>query len=188
MTQDELKALQSDDLQLEQKILLKMQIHFIKKNESTFKDISVALNNGDFKLAHRITHSLKGNAGQIGRTKLQKIAQNIENKLKQDEIPSIDLMKDLQSEITKTYNDLMPIFTDADFEDDVQLVSYADDMELLIDLKKLLENKNVKCLDYLNNLARLPGTAELIRRIEDYDFSVASEILGNMIENNVVSD
>jgi len=55
---------------------------FIKNNENKIEEITKALEADDIKLAHRLVHTLKGNAGQIGRVSLQKAAADVEMQLK----------------------------------------------------------------------------------------------------------
>jgi signal transduction histidine kinase/DNA-binding NarL/FixJ family response regulator len=62
-----------------------LQIMFVEDNQNRYEDIVKALEKGDIKLAHRTAHSLKSNAGQIGETRLQQIAADIEKQLKDGE-------------------------------------------------------------------------------------------------------
>jgi CheY-like chemotaxis protein len=60
-----------DDLQK------KLEIRFVKCNQNKYTEISEALSSGDIKLAHRLAHTLKGNAGQIGRWGLHDAASKV---------------------------------------------------------------------------------------------------------------
>jgi len=64
------------------KSLLKL---FAEDNGSGYEDIVKALDSNNIVLAHRLAHSLKSNAGQIGKTKLQKAAAEIEKNIKDGE-------------------------------------------------------------------------------------------------------
>jgi diguanylate cyclase (GGDEF)-like protein len=55
---------------------------FAKNNQKKFSEISGALQAGDVKLAHRLAHTIKGNAGQIGKSRLQSAAADVEQALK----------------------------------------------------------------------------------------------------------
>jgi signal transduction histidine kinase/DNA-binding response OmpR family regulator len=59
------------------------QILFVKNNQHTFDDIANALKTGDITLAHRLAHTLKSNAGQIGKPSLQQAALDVERQLKE---------------------------------------------------------------------------------------------------------
>jgi len=55
--------------------------YFIKSNLNCYEDMCRALDQGDIKTAHRIMHSLKSNAGQIKKMRLQTIAADLEFQL-----------------------------------------------------------------------------------------------------------
>ena len=55
---------------------------FVETNQDKFDEIVKALYVDDIKLAHRLVHSLKSNAGQIGVMSLQKAAADVEYQLK----------------------------------------------------------------------------------------------------------
>ena len=61
----------------------KLKITFAKNNQGRFDEIASAVKSGDIKLAHRLAHTLKGNAGQIGESNLQNAAAKVESLLKQ---------------------------------------------------------------------------------------------------------
>jgi len=55
---------------------------FYNSSINKYKEISEAINKKDIKLAHRLAHTLKGNAGQVGKTELQKAAAQVEHHLR----------------------------------------------------------------------------------------------------------
>lgn len=59
-----------------------IQLVFLKENKKRFEEIISALETGDIKTAHRIAHTLKGNAAQIGQSQLQKAATEVESQLR----------------------------------------------------------------------------------------------------------
>ncbi|MCL2276419.1 MAG: ATP-binding protein [Treponema sp.] len=93
--------------------------YFVKINKNAFNDLKKHLESGDIKSAHRLTHSLKGNAAQLRKAELQKAAAEIENKLKNGDIninkeELINLEKelnivlaDLESNINKTSGEMI---------------------------------------------------------------------------------
>jgi len=60
----------------------KFQALFVKNNKDKYYEIVNALDSNDITLAHRQAHSLKGDAGQIGKIILQKAAADVEQSLK----------------------------------------------------------------------------------------------------------
>ena len=57
---------------------------FLKNGQDRLKEIKSALDSGDIKLAHRLVHSMKGNAAQIEKPALQKAAAAVELALKDE--------------------------------------------------------------------------------------------------------
>jgi len=60
----------------------KLHILFVKGNENKYQEIVDALDAGDIVLAHRLAHSLKGDAGNVGKTILKTAATDVEQNLK----------------------------------------------------------------------------------------------------------
>jgi signal transduction histidine kinase/HPt (histidine-containing phosphotransfer) domain-containing protein/ActR/RegA family two-component response regulator len=75
-----------------------LQIMFVEENKNKYEELVKALEKGNIELAHRTAHSLKGNAGQIGETRLQQAAADTEGLLKNGE----NLLTQGQLEILKT--------------------------------------------------------------------------------------
>jgi HPt (histidine-containing phosphotransfer) domain-containing protein len=67
------------DDELQQKLINS----FCKNNKTKFEEINDAISVGNIVLAHRLAHTLKSNAGQLGKTLLQKAAEDIEERLKE---------------------------------------------------------------------------------------------------------
>jgi signal transduction histidine kinase/DNA-binding response OmpR family regulator len=55
---------------------------FVKNNHNKYEEVAQALEENNIKLAHRLVHTLKGNAGQIGKVNLQNVAAEVERQLK----------------------------------------------------------------------------------------------------------
>ena len=67
--------------QAEKKLRRKLINTFVKDNQNRYGEIKEALREGDIKLAHRLAHTLKTNASQLGKTLLQQAAGTIEDRL-----------------------------------------------------------------------------------------------------------
>ena len=70
------------EIEAEDAFQKKLRISFVKANRSKYEEIAGAIASGDIALAHRLVHTLKGNAGQIGKSGLQKAASEVEEFLK----------------------------------------------------------------------------------------------------------
>jgi len=55
---------------------------FYNSSINKYTEINDAISKKDIKLAHRLAHTLKGNAGQVGKTDLQKAAAQVEHHLR----------------------------------------------------------------------------------------------------------
>jgi len=60
----------------------KLQTLFVKGNNNKYQEIIDALEADDIVLAHRLAHSLKGDAGNVGKIILQSAATTVEQNLK----------------------------------------------------------------------------------------------------------
>ena len=88
---------------------------FIKNNENKIEEIIKALEAGDIKLAHRLVHTLKGNAGHIGRVSLQKAAADVEIQLKDEKnLADLRQMDILKTELDAALAELSPLLKDED--------------------------------------------------------------------------
>jgi len=72
------------NVNLEANVEFQKKFHglFVKNNRDKYQELLDALDLGDIVLAHRLVHSLKSDAGQIGKIILQKAAADVEQNLK----------------------------------------------------------------------------------------------------------
>jgi signal transduction histidine kinase/DNA-binding response OmpR family regulator len=90
------------------------QLSFVKENQKRFDEIANALKSNDLILAHRLAHALKGNAGQIGKARLQAAAADIESTIKNGEKPvTEEQLKTLETEMNTVLKDLAPLLDEA---------------------------------------------------------------------------
>ena len=62
-----------------------LKMLFVKYNQNKHEEIVNALKTGEIKLAHRLAHTLKSNAAQLGKINLQQAAALVEQQLKDGE-------------------------------------------------------------------------------------------------------
>jgi CheY-like chemotaxis protein len=149
----------------------KLQRYFVSKNQTTFEEISKAMDAGNKKDAHLIAHSLRSSAGQIGEEKLQAAAKSIEEKLSKG-LPLLDEMNTLKTELRLTLERLTFILSEEPEENAVPLE--PDELhELLNMLEHLLKSKDTACLNIAEKLRATPQTEELITQIESFSFAKA---------------
>jgi signal transduction histidine kinase/CheY-like chemotaxis protein len=166
-------------------LLKKLQVNFVRNNQAVFVDIAKAIEAGDIKLAHRLAHTLKGNAGQIGKKRLQNIAGEIETLLKDGAVSiSEDRMNLLKSELTQVLKELQPLFGEhTQRNDEVESLNTGQILELFEKVEPMLENINPEVESFLDNLRAVPGTKKLVSQIECYDFEAAAQTLAGLKKN-----
>jgi len=83
---------------------------FVSNNKNIFNEIEDAINTGDIKLAHRLVHSLNGNAGHLGKTLLQQAAKNVEAQLKDGKnMITSERMAELKKELNAAIAEFTPM-------------------------------------------------------------------------------
>jgi len=87
----------------------KLRINFVRNNQAKFGEITGAIDAGDIKLAHRLAHNLKGNAGLIGKAGLQNSAAVVEGLLKDGTIPAAVQMRSLETELNAVLDEFKPL-------------------------------------------------------------------------------
>jgi len=91
------------------------QKSFVKENQKRFDEIANAIKNNDLELAHRLAHTLKGNAGQIGKASLQAAAKDLESTLRDGKKPvTQEQLKTLETEMKIVLEELAPLLDEAD--------------------------------------------------------------------------
>jgi len=85
---------------------------FAENYQTKYDEIVAAVEANDLKLAHRLVHSLKSNAGQIGKIALQTIAISLEAILAKGEIPQVEIMNLLEKELNAVLAELRPLLNE----------------------------------------------------------------------------
>jgi CheY-like chemotaxis protein len=193
--------------QNEEKLKIKLITHFLSINKTIFYEITKAIDEGDIKLAHRLTHTLKGSAGILGKTSLQETARNVENLLENEENRTTQLtLNALRTELDMVISDLESFMTEtalsagkgtdgtnsgyADLEGPEELVELLSEEEirgLFEKLEILFDGGDLECLNLIDTIRRVPASSgpkvsepmvrELIQQIEYFDFDKATETL-----------
>jgi len=173
-----------------------LQVLFVRKNRDKYGEIVKALEENDIKLAHRLSHTLKGNAGQIGKTILQQSAANVEHVLKDGKnMVTPELLVLLDTELQAVLDELSPLLDEmSHHEEPVQSAERLETgaaLELIDRLKPMLDMGNPECRELFNDLRMIGGDNELVQKliqqIDDFDFEPAIETLGELrkkVENH----
>jgi len=70
-------AAQESDTEIQESL----EKYFVKTNINKYDEICKCMEAGDIKQAHRLVYTLKGNAGQVGKNRLQSAAAAVEHQL-----------------------------------------------------------------------------------------------------------
>jgi CheY-like chemotaxis protein len=177
MMNEEEQARDTDEL------LNMLRINFARNYQSVYDDIVDAIANNDITLAHRIVHTLKGNAGQIGERELQDAATKVEAELKGMRNAECGMrnisesaMERLKSEFTPVIKKLQPLLA-SDVSNSAFRIPHS---ELFTSLNLMLKNINPKAINLLDDLRAIPGTEEVARYIENFDFEPAIRALAEL--------
>jgi CheY-like chemotaxis protein len=172
----------------------KLHILFLKNNENKFAEITKALREDDIKQAHRLAHTLKGNAGQLGKNILQQAAADIEHKLKEGKnLTTVEQLKTLEIELNAVLSHIKTEFAEL-LEDSSRLATrsgYASEWfdaesvrELIEKLELTLKMGSPDCQKYIDAIRLIPGNDELktrlIKHMEDFDFDASIAMLAEL--------
>ncbi|MDR1838233.1 MAG: transporter substrate-binding domain-containing protein [Treponema sp.] len=172
------------DYDLEFKNALKKA--FLKNSQVRFEEIKKALEDGDIKLAHRLVHTLKGNAGQIGKTALQQTAADVESRLKDGEnLVTGEQMSLFEKELGAALSELAADFAPSDEPEPAPGETLDTDAarRLFDKLEPMLKMGNPESRKYIDSLRLIPGSETLVQQIDDFEFERALGTLGELKRN-----
>jgi len=128
------------------------------------------MDSGDIKQAHRLAHTLKSNAGQIGERQLQEVAAVVEDKLDKNEVFEDGMhFAYLKTEL-KTVMEKLTAHLAEESETKVEVASPEKAIEILDRLKPLLIGRKPECMYMLDDIRTIPGSEELAIDVENFDF------------------
>ena len=162
----------------EDKDFRQLRLYFVKNNRDTFEKIKEAIDTGDIKLAHRLTHTLKSNAGQIGENSLREIAAKAEGQLL-DEKNRLDegIKEILELELRSTLEKLAPLLIEDEEKSIDEITDTSKIIEILDDLESMLTKRKPDCLNLVDDLRAIPGAETLVGHVEELEFKQAIEEL-----------
>ncbi|MCL2638091.1 MAG: transporter substrate-binding domain-containing protein [Oscillospiraceae bacterium] len=158
--------------------------NFVKNNSGIFAEITNALNSEDVKTAHRLVHTLKGNAGQLGKTLLQQAAEEVELQLKGEEsLVTAEQMNALETELNAVLAELTPLVSEPAVQASGELLDSRAVRELLNELEPLLKESDPESIAFIERLGKIQGSGELIQQIGNFEFKEAWQTLIRLKKN-----
>ena len=168
---------------------------FVNDHINTFSDIEAAINTGDFKTAHRLTHTLKGLAAMIEKQQLRDAAFAVERGLAaragfegDDADCTQEQLDTLRAELAYVIDELIPLTSHKDDDTGIKNTESAGIIDagqaagVFDKLEPLLKSGNSKALKLVDELPDIEGIEALIKQIEDYDFIQALKTLTKLRE------
>jgi len=157
-----------------------LQAHFLRQYGTMFAEIVNAIDTGDMKLAHRLVHTLKGNAAQLGKTRLQEIAKDVEMVLKAGQKPTEKQLNMLDTELNAALKGFSALQAEAKDEPPPAPLSANEALKLTEKLEPFLKAGNPECLKLIDNIRAIPDSEKLIQQIKDFDFETAFSTLAEI--------
>jgi len=179
------KAKEPEREQTENNLQRQLKTAFLRDNINKFSEIAEALDAKDIKLAHRLAHTLKSNAGLLGKKALQDAAADVEKSLdKGKNLVNESQLGILSVELNIVLDELKDYFAKAGKDNKIEkatgsFVAY-DYRELFNKLELLLESGSPECLNLIDELRAIPESRDLIDQMEDFDFDAAAETFAKM--------
>ena len=170
----------------DERLLERLRINFVKNSQSKYEEFLQAVKADDIKLAHRLVHTLKSNAGQIGESRLQEAAEALETILAEDRMsaPAIDQEKInlLESELKIVLDNLAPLLVEAEKKKKKEIADPEKIREIIGKLEPMLTSRNPECVDLIDDVLTIPGAEELAQQMEKFKFKQALEELAKIKE------
>ena len=161
-------------LEEEDKALTQLRVYFVESNQTVFAQIMDALDAGNSKLAHRLIHTLKSNAGQIGEKQLQKAAAEAETILSDGEFQlTYQHTHAIEVELKEVLGKLAPLAEKEHSEEKVITTDKDRIKEIIGKLEPVLKLHSTECMSMLDEIRTLPDAEELTGYVEDFEFKKA---------------
>jgi signal transduction histidine kinase/CheY-like chemotaxis protein len=177
---------EDEQMEIDMEFERALKILFVKNHMNKYEEFIKALDMNDIKLAHRMAHTLKANAGQIGKTRLQHAATGIEQQLKDGKnLVTEEQLKLLEGELAAALSELQPLIGEHTAKYEPSHVSVLEPekvRELFEKLEPLLKSGNPECLNFTDDLRAVPGSGRLIKLMDDFEFEAALHTFAELKE------
>ena len=157
----------------------KLKQDFAKTRKNTVKEIREALDNNDINTAHRLAHTLKGSASLIHEQTLSKASQQMEHMLSENKKPTQEELAALENELNNVLKTIKPPEETGTIKTTYDKTAA---IALLNKLDPILSSRNVDCMNFIDELNKIPEAAILVRQMENFDYTTAIESLKTLIE------
>jgi PAS domain S-box-containing protein len=167
-------------------LLRRLLIRFAETQADFSVEINESLQNGDIEAVSRQAHTLKGVAANIGATKIQELAAELESGIQEEQALAMQrhLINALGSVLAVTVTDIRNKLVLAPVVSEIPLSNEVLKEELL-QLRALLADDDTDAVDMIEEIQRhmegAPDLQEVVRSmaemVRDYDFESALTLL-----------
>jgi signal transduction histidine kinase/CheY-like chemotaxis protein len=173
------------DRDADEKMLRHLKINFAMNNQTKIEEVRGLLESGDVKTAHRIVHTLKSNAGQIGKSALQQTAAEAEHLLKDEQnLLTPEVLERLDEELKAVLAELEPLLAEAEADSAEAITDHEEVAKLIEQLEPLLADSNAEVMNLLGQVRRIKEYPDIIPKlagqIEDFEFEEAKKTLAKL--------
>ncbi len=172
-------------------LLHKLLIEFRDDYQAGLEKLAIYCENGAFQEAHRLVHTIKGAAGNLGADALYAAASDLDDGLKNQAVDAKALQRFHQ--VMADTMESLSILEKAPSARQKHLSEQTADNERLVPLLKeletLLAQGNAKASLRLEEIYLVAGSsharqlADIADKIDDFEFEEAAEILKPLIKN-----
>ena len=171
------------DVEEDAELLAMMREMFVQRNRDRADELKEAIAAGDTARAHRIAHTLKGNAAQVGETGLNLAAAEAEALLKTGGAVPGELLSRLGAELALAIERIEALLPKEPEEGGgAPPPDAAQAMALFGKLETMLDELDPGCFGLLGELRAIPGTEGLAYQIEEFDLRSAARTLAVLKE------
>ncbi len=169
-----------------EELFVKLLKQFSVDKADVVDQIKSALESGDRSWAESLVHSLKGLAGTIEATELRSVTNHLENAIKVSGDNVEEYLLLVEGQVDLLVHAIEQFFNTQTIEniDELKSISPEELTTELSELKRLLNNGDPKAIAKIQQLVEeglnetvLPGTSQLIKLVERFDFEKALKLL-----------
>jgi len=169
--------------QADQKLYQMLINVFIKNNKNKITEIKQALEAEDIVLAHRLSHTLKSNAGQLRKNMLQQAAEVLEHSLRSGENRSTPIqIETVETELKAVLTELESLVENKPPKPAAEPLDKEASLEILKQLEPMIKENDLDCMKHIESLRPVQGSEELIKHLEDFDFKPALKSLNELLK------
>ncbi|KPA14806.1 multi-sensor hybrid histidine kinase [Candidatus Magnetomorum sp. HK-1] len=177
-----------------QELYLNLLDNFCKRFHNATSDIQTKIQENDFKIAHRLAHTIKGLSGTIGATDLNEAAFKLESALLENSLDrESELIKIFSIEMEKILKSITEVLSKQDeiqnskiemletpgiTENNTEVKGIFNDLLSLIKEGNSDANEMISQLKQISGISKIYNDIQILEnQIQDYEFDTAKNTL-----------